>query len=518
MAVINMGKTSKKNPPEIPKSKRVAFVKAPDNSDDSIEEPQQKMPHKRDREDKTKEKAKKTEPEGKAKEDNKKKKTENSSEYSDSDSDSPPKKTKKSSAHTPKQSSKPQKSKATEEEPHKRTNKKPKTQEEPKVKKNTKKPKTPSESSSEEPKFDVKHRKEASSSESSESPKKKSKKPVTPPSSDSSSSEAAKKPSQKQSKKPSPSSSSSSSSSSGEVAKKPAGKSPPDSSSSSEVPQKPTVKPAASSSSSSSSEPPSKKKVKKPPPPPSSSSSSSSEEPARLKRKLAEDSPPAKKQHSGPAVESEIFIGGLPYTATEKQIQSHFSGCGEILSFKLLRNEHGDSKGLGFLKFSSEEASQKAIDEFNNSDFMGRYIRVNLANANANANANARGSPNKTDNPGVSTIFVGNLPYSCTEDELGEVFSYCGTIKAVRIARDAEGNAKGFGHVEFTEPTGASKAVSQGGELAGRSLKLDFAQEKRPGNTMRPSELRPGRAEDKPKEKLKRSGVIQEFTGVKRVF
>lgn len=51
-----------------------------------------------------------------------------------------------------------------------------------------------------------------------------------------------------------------------------------------------------------------------------------------------------------------------------------------------------------------------------------------------------------------TTCFIGNLKFDTVEDSLREVFADCGDIKDVRIARDADGNNRGFGYVEFYEP------------------------------------------------------------------
>jgi len=70
------------------------------------------------------------------------------------------------------------------------------------------------------------------------------------------------------------------------------------------------------------------------------------------------------------------------------------------------------------------------------------------------------------------TLYVGNLPWSTTEDELAEVFSRVGTILAVRIVTDRDtGRSRGFGFVEV-EGAALEEAVKamDGVELHGRRL------------------------------------------------
>jgi RNA recognition motif-containing protein len=77
----------------------------------------------------------------------------------------------------------------------------------------------------------------------------------------------------------------------------------------------------------------------------------------------------------------------------------------------------------------------------------------------------------------AATVFVGNLPWSVTEEGMREWFSEIGEVVAVRIAEDYEtGKRKGFGHVEFAAAASARKAMEfNGEELEGRALRIDVS-------------------------------------------
>ncbi len=78
-------------------------------------------------------------------------------------------------------------------------------------------------------------------------------------------------------------------------------------------------------------------------------------------------------------------------------------------------------------------------------------------------------------------IYVGNLPYSTTEDELRELFSQHGSVVSVNIIKDREtGNSKGFGFVEMAEQAEAEKAISELNDatLNQRNLKVNQARPK----------------------------------------
>jgi RNA recognition motif-containing protein len=77
----------------------------------------------------------------------------------------------------------------------------------------------------------------------------------------------------------------------------------------------------------------------------------------------------------------------------------------------------------------------------------------------------------------MSKIYVGNLAFSTTEQELRELFAQHGTVDTVSLITDREtGQPRGFGFVEMSE--GADRAISQldGKEVGGRTLKVNEAR------------------------------------------
>ena len=72
-----------------------------------------------------------------------------------------------------------------------------------------------------------------------------------------------------------------------------------------------------------------------------------------------------------------------------------------------------------------------------------------------------------------SKLYVGNLSYSVTSEELEELFSVHGEVKQVNIIQ-----GRGFGFVEMSSPSEAEKAKEalNGSDFKGRSLKVDEAR------------------------------------------
>jgi RNA recognition motif-containing protein len=76
-------------------------------------------------------------------------------------------------------------------------------------------------------------------------------------------------------------------------------------------------------------------------------------------------------------------------------------------------------------------------------------------------------------------LYVGNLPFTATEQEIRELFSKHGSIVSVNLITDREtGRPRGFGFVEMDDIT-AAKQHLDGYEMDGRALKVNEAQDKR---------------------------------------
>ena len=84
----------------------------------------------------------------------------------------------------------------------------------------------------------------------------------------------------------------------------------------------------------------------------------------------------------------------------------------------------------------------------------------------------------------MKRIYVGNLPYSATADEVRELFEQHGTVQNVDLINDREtGQPRGFGFVEMGSPADAEAAIAalDGKQLDGRTIKVNIAQERTGG-------------------------------------
>ncbi len=71
----------------------------------------------------------------------------------------------------------------------------------------------------------------------------------------------------------------------------------------------------------------------------------------------------------------KLYVGNLPYSATEQTLRETFSQCGTVDSANMITDrDTGQSKGFGFVEMSSDSEAQKAIQEFNGSTLEDRQI------------------------------------------------------------------------------------------------------------------------------------------------
>ncbi len=77
---------------------------------------------------------------------------------------------------------------------------------------------------------------------------------------------------------------------------------------------------------------------------------------------------------------SKIYVGGLPYSATEQQLNDLFSPYGTVESVRVITDKiTGQSRGFGFVEMASAEEAKRAIQALNATQLGGRTLTVNEA-------------------------------------------------------------------------------------------------------------------------------------------
>jgi RNA recognition motif-containing protein len=77
---------------------------------------------------------------------------------------------------------------------------------------------------------------------------------------------------------------------------------------------------------------------------------------------------------------NRLYVGNLPYHATEDLITKHFAAAGEVQQVSLMLDRStGQSRGFCFVEMATADGAKKALSELNGSDLGGRALRVDVA-------------------------------------------------------------------------------------------------------------------------------------------
>jgi RNA recognition motif-containing protein len=76
----------------------------------------------------------------------------------------------------------------------------------------------------------------------------------------------------------------------------------------------------------------------------------------------------------------KLYVGNLPFSASEDEIRDHFAQAGSVDTVKLIMDrDTGRPKGFGFVEMASDEDAEAAIERLNGQNFNGRPLTVNEA-------------------------------------------------------------------------------------------------------------------------------------------
>jgi len=150
------------------------------------------------------------------------------------------------------------------------------------------------------------------------------------------------------------------------------------------------------------------------------------------------------------------------------EVRKKFEECGTIVDVEFIKKNDGNFSGTIIINFEDTESASKAT-EFHDEEFFGRKMKISNFKEGEVFGRVGR----KTKPQGCKTIFIGNLPYTITEEEVYNFFEQFGKIKEIRWPK---GDFNGYGWIEFTNTKDTDKAMTINGQLLkGRPLKVDYA-------------------------------------------
>ncbi|NXS28214.1 NUCL protein, partial [Pomatostomus ruficeps] len=195
------------------------------------------------------------------------------------------------------------------------------------------------------------------------------------------------------------------------------------------------------------------------------------EAPGKRKKEMANKSAPEakKKKTDGPMSAFSVFVGNLACTKEFDELKTGLREFFGKKNIEVLDVRIGASKRFGYVDFSSAEDLDKAL-QMNGKKLMGLEVKLEKAKSKETMKENKKERD-------ARTLFLKNLPYRITEDEIREVFE---NAMEVRIVMNKDGSSKGMAYVEFKTEAEANKALEekQGTEIEGRAVVIDFTGEK----------------------------------------
>jgi RNA recognition motif-containing protein len=205
-----------------------------------------------------------------------------------------------------------------------------------------------------------------------------------------------------------------------------------------------------------------------------------------------EERPPRREAASRTGPLYEIFVGNLPFRFRWQELKDLFKQVGTVIRADVRTDYDGRSKGYGTVSFERLEDVQNAVDKFNGTEIDGRRIDVREGRNNSTAQSSApveaqepaQTQANTEFTEGVEpngekndTIFVGNLPFATSNEDLFELFETVGRVSNAEIKFDANGRP-GAAVVKFESEDSSEAALLQlnNYDYGGRKLSLSYAK------------------------------------------
>ncbi|XP_076084303.1 polyadenylate-binding protein 1-like isoform X2 [Mytilus galloprovincialis] len=174
------------------------------------------------------------------------------------------------------------------------------------------------------------------------------------------------------------------------------------------------------------------------------------------------------------AGDGKVFIKNLDKSMDTKALYDIFDAFGNILSCKVICDDHG-SCGYGFVLFETEEAARNAIYKVNGILLNGKRVYVSRE---MNEDDIIEIMADKTQK--FKNVYIKNFGIKMSEKELKELFEPYGKITSLKIMTDVRGESRGFGFVCYQNSDDAEKAVEELNDIVinGKTLYVGRAQNK----------------------------------------
>ena len=178
---------------------------------------------------------------------------------------------------------------------------------------------------------------------------------------------------------------------------------------------------------------------------------------------------------------TNVFAGNLPWSTTTDELQEMFAPYNPE-TCEVVEGRNGRSRGYGLVTFATEDDATNAIAALNGTEIgeramIVRYDEGSKKSADKPKAARERKPREPSANYTGTSVFVGNLPWSTTDETLLGALAGFNPVSAT-VGVSSTGRSKGWGTVKFSSPEEAEAAVEAmaGFEIEERAIttKIDL--------------------------------------------
>ncbi|XP_039035253.1 RNA-binding protein 39-like isoform X2 [Hibiscus syriacus] len=180
-----------------------------------------------------------------------------------------------------------------------------------------------------------------------------------------------------------------------------------------------------------------------------------------------------------------VFVYQISLKANERDVYEFFSRAGKVRDVRLIMDRSSRrSKGVGYVEFYDVMSVPMAI-ALSGQPLLGQQVMVKPSEAEKNlvqpTTSVAAGQTGQFA-AGGRRLYIGNLHFNITEEQLRQVFEPFGNVELVQLPPDETGHCKGFGFVQFARLEDAKNALNLNGqlEIGGRVIKVSTVTDQGP--------------------------------------
>ncbi|KAL6597647.1 hypothetical protein LY90DRAFT_677112 [Neocallimastix californiae] len=187
------------------------------------------------------------------------------------------------------------------------------------------------------------------------------------------------------------------------------------------------------------------------------------EEKSKIEFKKEEKEKPWLNKNENPET---VFVNKLPPSIEKSELREIFEKYGNIKDIRLM---HRSNRSFAYIDYETSEESHASL-ELNDTEIKGKKVQVAISNP----------SLKKPEVPKIKQdnkeLYLSNLPFSITKEQLKEIFSKYGEVKDVRLITKSNSQPVGTGFIEYIDEKSAFKGLAVNGtEIDGRIINVTIS-------------------------------------------